>query len=33
MLYKLIRLADEKFQNEDWNACIVGCSDGKFLLV
>ncbi len=29
MLYKLIRLADEKFQNEDWNACIVKCSDGN----
>ena len=31
-LYKLIDLADKTFQNKDWNACIVGCSDGKFLI-
>lgn len=31
-LYKLIKLADETIQNKDWNACIVGCSDGKFLI-
>ena len=31
-LYRLIKLADEKFKNENWTACIVGCSDGKFLI-
>lgn len=30
-LYKLIKLAEEKF-SKDFNACIVGCSDGKFLM-
>ena len=31
-LYRLIKLANEKFKNENWTACIVGCSDGKFLI-
>ena len=31
-LYRLIKLADERFKNENWTACIVGCSDGKFLI-
>ncbi len=30
-LYKLIKLAENDF-GRDINACIVGCSDGKFLL-
>ena len=30
-LYKLINLAENKF-NKNFNACIVGCSDGKFLM-
>ena len=30
-LYKLINLAENKF-NKRFNACIVGCSDGKFLM-
>ena len=31
-LYRLIRLANETFKGKEWNACIVGCSDGKFLI-
>ena len=31
-LYRLIKIADKKFKNENWTACIVGCSDGKFLI-
>lgn len=30
-LYNLINLAEKDFGN-NFNACIVGCSDGKFLL-
>lgn len=30
-LYKLIKLADKEFGNK-FDACIVGCSDGKFLM-
>lgn len=30
-LYKLISLSEKKFKN-GFNACVVGCSDGKFLL-
>lgn len=30
-LYKLINLAKEKY-GKDFTACIVGCSDGKFLM-
>lgn len=30
-LYKLINLAEEKF-NKSFKSCIVGCSDGKFLI-
>lgn len=30
-LYKLIKLAEKKYNN-NFTACIVGCSDGKFLM-
>ena len=30
-LYKLINLAKEKWET-NFSACIVGCSDGKFLM-
>lgn len=30
-LYKLMKMAEEKFNN-DFTTCIVGCSDGKFLM-
>ena len=30
-LYKLIELAQQEFK-KDFSACIVGCSDGKFLM-
>lgn len=30
-IYKLMNLAEEKWEN-NYTVCIVGCSDGKFLM-